>query len=186
MRLNRCLLLIGLVMVAVVIQSAAVEADPQEIVLGEAVMITAEVVAIDYVDRSLALLGPEGNVVVVEVGYEARNFDEIELGDELKVKYFEAVAVYIEMHGNKPDASAGLVAARSAAGDKPAGIVVETVDISAKVHSIDRSTRSVTLKLHDGRVITTIVDKSVEIYERLEIGDLVHVRHTEAIAIAVD
>ena len=186
MRLNRCLLLIGLVTVAILIQSAAVQADPEEIVLGEAVMITAEVVAIDYVDRALALLGPEGNVVVVEVGYEARNFYEIEVGDELKVKYFEAVAVYIDMHGNKPDASAGLVTARSAAGEKPAAIAVETVDISARVHSIDRSKRSVTLKLHDGRVLTTKVDKSVEIYDRLKKGDLVHVRHTEAIAISVN
>jgi hypothetical protein len=149
-------------------------------------MITAEVVAIDYVDRSLALLGPEGNVVVVEVGYEARNFDEVEVGDQLKVKYFRSVAIYIDMHGNKPEASAGLVTARSAAGDRPAGIVVETVDISARVHHIDRSDRSVTLNLHDGRTITTQVDKSVEIYDRLKKGDLVHVRYTEAIAISVD
>jgi len=186
MRLNRYLSLIALVVVAVLVQSAAVQADPQEIVLGEAVMITAEVVAIDYVDRNVALLGPEGNVVVVEVGYQARNFDEIEVGDKLTVKYFKSVAIYIDMHGNKPEASAGLVTARSAAGDKPAGIVVETVDISARVHSIDRSTRSVTLKLHDGRTLTTQVDKSVEIYDRLKKGDLVHVRHTEAIAISVN
>jgi hypothetical protein len=175
-----------LVLVAVLIHSAAVQADPEEIVLGEAVMITAEVVAIDYVDRSLALLGPEGNVVVVEVGYEARNFDEVEVGDQLKVKYFRSVAIYIDMHGNKPEASAGLVTARSAAGDRPAGIVVETVDISARVHHVDRSDRSVTLNLHDGRTITTQVDKSVEIYDRLKKGDLAHVRYTEAIAISVD
>ena len=186
MRLNRCLSSIGLVTVAILIQSAAVRANSPGIVLGEAIMITAEVVAIDYVDRSLALLGPEGNVVVVEVGYEARNFDEIEVGDTLEVQYFEAVAIYIDMYGNKPDASAGLVTARSAAGEEPAAIAVETVDISAKVYSIDRSERSVTLELHDGRVITTDVDESVEIYDRLKEGDLVHVRHTEAIAVSVN
>lgn len=183
---RRSVSLIVLVAVAVLVQSAAAQEDLTEVVLGEAVVITAEVVAIDYVDRTLALLGPEGNVVVVEVGYGARNFSQIEVGDKLEVKYFESVAVFIDMHGNKPDASAGHVTARSALGDKPAGVVVETVDISARVHSIDRSKRSVTLKLHDGRVITTRVDKSVAIYDRLKKGDLVHVRHTEAIAISVN
>ena len=111
-RLNRYVSLIALVVVAVLIHSAAVQADPEEILLDEAVMITAEVVAIDYVDRSLALLGPEGNVLVVKVGYGARNFDEIELMDQLKVKYYKSVAIYIDMHGNKPEASAELVTAR--------------------------------------------------------------------------
>ena len=54
------------------------------------------------------------------------------------------------------------------------------------MHSIDWSDRSVTLKLHDGRTLTTQVDKSVEIYDRLKKGDLVYIRYTEAIAISVD
>jgi hypothetical protein len=174
------------ILAAVLIQSAAGQANPKEVVLEGAVTITAEVVGIDYVDRNVALLGPEGNVVVVEVGYQARNFDEIEVGDQLKVEYYEAVAVFIDMHGNKPAASSALVTARSAAGEKPAGIAVETVDISARVQSIDRSKRSVTLGLHDGRVMTTKVDKSVEIYDRLKKGDLVNVRYTEAFAVSVN
>lgn len=186
MRAKFVMSLIAVLAVAVLIQSAPVQAGDQEIILGEAVMITAEVVGIDRVDRTVVLLGPEGNVVAVEVGPEARNFDQIRIGDQLKVKYFQSVAVYIDMHGNQPEASAGIVTARSAKGDKPAGFAVETVDISATVHSIDRSKRSVTLSLHSGGTVTTQVDKSVEIYDKLKKGDLVHVRYTEAIAISVD
>ena len=186
MRSKYCLSLIALLAVAVLIQSVPVQAENEENILGEAVMITAEVVGIDRVDRSVVLLGPEGNVVAVEVGPEARNFDQIRIGDQLKVKYFQSVSIYIDMHGNKPEASAGIVTARSAKGDKPAGFVVETVDISARVHSIDRSKRSVTLSLHNGGTVTTQVDKSVKIYDKLKKGDLVHVRYTEAIAISVN
>ena len=186
MRTNCIISLIALVVVAVLGQPVAAGSDPQEVILGEVVVVTAEVVGIDRVDRTLVLLGPEGNVVAVEVGYAARNFDQIEVGDRIKVEYFESVSVYIAMSGDKPEAAAGLVTARSAYGEKPAGIVVETVDVSARVHSIDRSKRTVTLSLHQGGTVTTSVDKSVKIYDKLKKGDLVYVRYTEAIAISVE
>jgi nucleoid-associated protein YgaU len=46
-------------------------------------------VGIDKADRTVALLGPEGDVVEVEVSSEARNFDQIEIGDKVKVEYYE-------------------------------------------------------------------------------------------------
>jgi hypothetical protein len=118
----------------------------QGVELSELSVITATVVAIDRVDRNVTLRGPDGNVVTVEVGYEARNFDQIEIGDQVKVEYYEAVAMYIGKHGQKPDAVAGLVTARAAKGDKPAGVAVEVVDVAATVHAIDKKKRTVTLK----------------------------------------
>jgi hypothetical protein len=67
--------------------------------LGDGVVITAEVVAIDRVDRTVALLGPDGDVVEMEVGYEARNFDQIAVGDQVKVAYYESVALYMGKPG---------------------------------------------------------------------------------------
>lgn len=149
-------------------------------------VITAEVVGIDRVDRSVLLLGPEGNVVEVEVSHAARNFDQIEVGDQVKIEYYESVALYLGKHGEKPDASADLVAGRSAKGDKPGGIVVEAVDISATVQTIDRAKRTVTLKGPDGKSVTTKVDPSVKAFDTLKVGDTVHARYTEAIAISVE
>jgi hypothetical protein len=158
----------------------------QGVELGDGVVITAEVVAIDRVDRTVVLLGPKGNVVAVEVGHEARNFDQIQIGDMVKIEYYESVALYIGKKGQKPEASAGLVAARSAKGDKPAGIVVEAVDVSAKVQAIDKGKRTVTLELPDGKKVTTKVDKSVKAFDTLKKGDSIHARYTEAIAISVE
>jgi hypothetical protein len=90
----------------------------QEVEVGEDVVITAEVVGIDRVDRTVMLLGPDGNVVEIEVSHAARNFDQIELGDQVRVEYYESVALYLGKRGQKPEASEGLVAARSAKGDK--------------------------------------------------------------------
>jgi hypothetical protein len=161
-------------------------ASAQGVELGDGVVITAEVVAIDRVDRTLALRGPDGNVVAVEVSHAARNFDQIRVGDMVKITYYESVALYIGKKGQKPEESAGLVTARSAKGAMPAGIAVEAVDISAEVMAIDKQKRAVTLELPDGRKVTTKVDKSVKAFDTLKVGDAIHARYTEAIAISVE
>jgi hypothetical protein len=161
-------------------------ASAQGVELGQGVVITAEVVGIDRVDRSVVLRGPKGNVVSIEVSHAARNFDQIKLGDQVKIEYHESVALYLGKHGQKPEASAGLIAARSKKGAKPAGLVVEAVNVSATVQAIDRTKRTVTLKGADGRLVTTKVDQSMKAFDTLKVGDTVHARYTEAIAISVE
>ncbi len=154
--------------------------------LGDGVVLTAEVVGIDKVDRTVALLGPDGDVVDVEVGYQARNFDQIAVGDQVKVVYYESVALYIGKPGEKPEVSGGLVAARAPKGDMPGGVAVETVDVSAVIEKIHEKNRKVVLKLPDGKKVKTKVDKSVKGFDTLKVGDSVHVRYTEAMAISVE
>jgi len=154
--------------------------------LGDAVVITAEVVAIDKEDRILTLLGPKENVVDVHVGEEARNFDQVRVGDQLKIEYYESVAIYIGKPGTQPEEDAALVVARSAKGEKPAGYAVGAVDVSALVVGIDKIKRTLTLELPEGNVVTHEVDKSVEAFDSLKVGDSIHARLTKAIAISVE
>jgi hypothetical protein len=157
--------------------------------------ISAEVLAIDKVDRTLTLMGTNGNIVTVEVGGnivtvevgpEARNFDQIEIGDQLNVAFYESVALYLGKPGTLPSTNSESVLKRSPKGDKPAGIIMETVDVSAIVTAIDRSKRTVTLQGADGKIKTVTVDKSVKGYDTLKIGDSIHARYTEAMAISVE
>lgn len=175
-----------LTLAAVLAPGMATIASAQGVELGDGIVFTAEVVGIDRVDRTVMLLGPEGNVVEVEVSHAARNFDQLEVGDQVRIQYYESVALYLGKRGQKPDDAAGLVAARSAKGDKPGGIVVEAVDVSATVQAIDRTKRTVTLKGPDGKSVTTKVDASVKAFDTLKVGDSVHARYTEAVAISVE
>ena len=189
MKTKRTILLMIVGMLTALAAGAVTTVEAQEgkgVELGEAVVITAEVLAIDKEDRILTLLGPKGNVVDLEVGEEARNFDQIEVGDQVKVEYYESVALYLGNPGTQPEADAGMVVARSAKGEKPAGYAVEAVDVAATVQAIDRTKRTVTLKGPEGNVITTKVDKSVKAFDTLKVGDSVHARFTEAIAISVE
>ena len=154
--------------------------------LGEAYVITASVVGIDKEDRTLTLRGPQGNVVTVEVPDEVRNFDQIEVGDTVKATYYEAVAVYIGKHGTQPKEDAGAVFARAPKGAKPGAYAVGAVDVSATVQAINKAKRTVTLKGANGHEETVSVDPSIKEFDNLRVGDMVHVRYTEAIAISVE
>ena len=154
--------------------------------LNDVVVITAEVLAIDKANRVLTLLGPEENVVDIEVGEEARNFDQIKVGDQLSVKYYESVAIYIGAVGTQPKVDAGLVAVRADEGEMPGASAVGAVDMSASIIGIDKKKRTLTLKLPDGSVRTTDVDEAVQVFDTLRVGDTIHARVTKAIAISVE
>lgn len=158
----------------------------KSIMLGDSVEVTAKVVGIDYADRSVDLLGPEGNVVSVEVGDAAHNFDKVKIGDNLKVKYYESVAMYLGLSGKAPAVTADVITARSKKGDMPAGMIVEWADVSAKVMAVDKKSRILTLELPDKRTKKTKVDESVKAFDKVKVGDMIHVRYTEAIAITVE
>ena len=160
-------------------------ADSHGMKAAAAVTVTAEVAAVSKADRHVTLVGPQGDVVEIEAGPEVRNFDQIEVGDKVKVTYFESVAIYLGEPGSLPDAKAGAMLKRAPKGEKPAGIMAESIDVSASVVAIDRGRREVTLVLRDGSTTTTDVDPSVEGFDRLKIGDSVHARLTRAIAIEV-
>jgi len=160
--------------------------EEQAVELEEAELITAEVLAIDKADRVLTLLGPMDNVIDLEVGEEARNFDQIKVGDQLSVKYYASVAIYLGEPGTQPETDAALVTARAAEGEKPGAFAVGAVDVSASITGINKKKRKLTLKLPDGEVVTTKVDKSVEAFDTLKVGDSIHARLTKAFAISVE
>ncbi len=154
--------------------------------LEEAVVITAEVLAVDKADRVVTLLGPNDNVVDIEVSEEARNFDQIKVGDQLRVEYYESVAIYLGEVGTQPKADAAMVMARADEGEKPGAFAVGTVDVSASIIRVDKKERTLTLKLADGNVVTTEVDQSVQVFDTLRVGDTIYARVTKAFAISVE
>ena len=186
-RMNIVLITVSMVVALALGAATSVYAKAaKSVVMGDAVVITAEVLAIDKEDRILTLLGPKENVVDVVVGKEARNFDQVKVGDELKITYYESVAIYLGKPGTQPEEDAGMVVARSAKGEKPGSYAVGAVDVSATVVGIDKKKHTLTLKLPEGNVVTTEVDKSVKAFDSLKVGDSIHARLTKAIAISVE
>jgi len=186
MKANKYIQILAIVLtIALIGPMGTWAADLPGIELGEVAVVTGKVVAIDKADRYVALQGPEGNVLVVEVGKAAKNFDQLALGDQVKLEYYEAVAIYVGAAGKPPEAKVAVVTATAPKGMKPGGEVIEVSDVSGVIQSMDTAKRTLTVKGPLGNVIPLKIDKSAKAFDQLKVGDSIHVRYTEAVAITV-
>jgi hypothetical protein len=160
--------------------------DTPGIMLGDVVVMTATVEAIDQKDRAVALRGQAGNVFVVEIDDAVKNFKQIKVGDQVRVEYYEAVAVYFGKAGEHPAEDAETIVATAPKGQKPGGMAIEAVDVSATVQAIDRTARTVTITGPEGNAVTVKVDPSVRGFDHLQVGASIHTRYVEAVAVSVE
>lgn len=150
------------------------------------VTATATVQAIDLDKRVVTLKGAEGNVFDVTVGKEARNLTQVKVGDEVTVKYYEALSAKVYKKGEAPKvegATEGL--ARTKPGEKPGGIAGRQMTVTATVEAIDMKKPTVTLKGSEGKLLTVKV-KDRKNLENVKVGDEVVLTYTEALAISVE
>ena len=160
-------------------------ADKPGVVIGDLVVVTATVDAIDKDKRTVTLKGPKGKTVTLKVDEAAKNFDQVKVGDKVKAEYLDAIAVFVRKPGDPPDAMETQALAVAPRGKKPAAVAVNTVEVTATVEKIDYKTRLVTLKGPDGNTKTIKVDPRVKRLAEVKVGDQIVFRHTEAVAIRV-
>ena len=146
---------------------------------------TATVTGIDTANRKVTLVSPDGKKTTVKCGPEVINFDQIRIGDQLKVTVAEQLVIY--MAKDRPPASDGEAAlvALAPKGAKPGAFMANTVQVVAKVTAIDLKHQKATLQFPDGTSKTVAVRKDVDLTQR-QVGEEVVIRCTEALAISVE
>ncbi|BAN26586.1 putative uncharacterized protein [Caballeronia insecticola] len=147
--------------------------------------VKATIVGIDPATRTVTLKTASGKVIELEVTSEARNFDQLALGDVVTAQYRESLT--LSLVGKKTQASRSEqdTAERAPRGAKPGGELGREVTIVADVIAVDAHTKIVTLRGPRGEV----VDLHVQDPERLKHvkkGDQVKAVYTEALAISVE
>lgn len=152
----------------------------------EVTSVTATVSEIDYDTRHVTLKMPDGSILPLAVGEEAYNFDQVKVGDLVDITYTQSIAVMLEKDsGGEAGVTTSGGIERAPKGQKPQGTVYKTMDVRAKVVGIDSKTRTVELSGPDGAVFPVVVDSSVQNFEKIQVGDVVVARYTEAVAISV-
>lgn len=146
---------------------------------------TATVTGIDAANRKVTLVGPDGKKTPVKCGPEVINFDQIRVGDQLKVTVVKELVVYLAQAGSASDSGAAAVVALSPKGAKPGGIMANTVQITARVAAIDIQRHAATLLFPDGSTRTYEVRPDVDLTRR-QVGEEVVIRATEALVILVE
>ncbi|HUO08308.1 MAG TPA: hypothetical protein VM008_08425 [Phycisphaerae bacterium] len=147
--------------------------------------LKATVAAIDTSDREITLVNASGIKTTVKAGPEVTNFDQINVGDQLKITAAQEMAISV-VGADEPRsdgvAQAVLLAPKEA---KPGGLIVETAQVTAKVTAIDVEHRQATLQFEDGTTRTVSVRPDVDLSKR-KVGDQVVIRKTETLAVKIE
>jgi hypothetical protein len=155
------------------------------IIATETTTATATVQAVDRAKRTVTLRSPDGTTSIYKVPKEAVNFDEIEVGDQVKATLVESLAVALRKADEPPSAGESQAVALAPKGAKPGGIIVDTAQLTARVTAVDMAKRTVTLVGPAGNRRTLKVGPNVDL-TKVQPGDNVVVRYTEALALMVE
>jgi Cu/Ag efflux protein CusF len=151
----------------------------------ESASITATVEKIDYKKRTVVLKGPKGNLVEMQVGEEARNFNQVKKGDEVTFVYTESVAMEVRKAKGDARKIESTSTTRAKPGEKPAGTVKTTGIMTATVDAINYQTREVSLSLPEGNIMKLTVGPQVTRLDEVRKGDEVVVQYTTTVSISV-
>lgn len=161
--------------------------EPASFLAEELDEVAAAVVAIDSAKRLISLETDDGREFTVEAGQDVRNFAQIEVGDEVNVQYYQALAAEVTKAEASSEEDAVLLESRAAEGDKPAGASGTLYTAIVTIDSVDAATSTVSFTGPEGKQRETTVerDEAREFVSQLKPGDRVRLTYGEAFAIAV-
>jgi hypothetical protein len=149
--------------------------------------VEATIEGIDPATRMVSLRGPRGPLTII-AGPEVRNFDQVRVGDKVRVSYYEGVAAQISKGDSKVSPSVSTENTyRAPQGARPAGAVGHVLTTTVQIESVDTSFDTVTFRRGDGFVRTLAVQspEARDFIRTLRRGDQVEITYTEAVAVEV-
>ena len=159
---------------------------PTQVVRGDSVTITAEILSFDPATRELSLKGPFGGLITAYVSTDVKDVSMLQPGAMVSATYYEAIAASVRRQGE----SQPMVGATEAAAKFEPGMPVKAttaVNRSLTVQSVDLPTNTIVFLDKDGKVVEWPV-KRPEFQERLKDlkpGDVVDVTYSEALVTGV-
>jgi hypothetical protein len=152
----------------------------------QTVIVTAAVEAINHETREVTLRGPEGNTSSFVASEEARNLDQVSVGDIVMAEYVQSLSIEVFANdGSVPGAGSLAVAGRAEKGEMPAVAVIDSQVVTATVEEINIEANTFKLKGPSGEV-TEYVAQNPENLKKAAVGDLVVITYTQAIALSVE
>jgi len=161
-------------------------AQAQDSVL-QSITVRGTVEAIDHTARTVRIRGTQGNVVTFDVPASVTRFDQVRIGDQLTIAYYDRVSIRPKPAGEAAVDRVSDSTTTSAAGLLPSGTRATQRVTTATIDSWDPATRTVTfttLSGHYTRRVSEAVDASV--LGALKPGDRVDVTRTEALRLDVE
>ena len=147
--------------------------------------LTGTVEAVDLANRVVTIKGSRGRTVELKVGEEAKNLDQVKVGDKVVAKYYESIAFRMKKPGEPEGVTSEQAVAKAKPGEVPAAVAANQVTVTATIEDISPKKTYVTLKGPEGKTVDVKVMDPKNI-EGLKVGDQVVITYTQALAIALD
>lgn len=166
-------------------QEDAAELDRPAMSATQSVTVSAVVEAIDHETRVVTVRKADGEELTFTASEEARNLDQVDVGDILIAEYIESIDIQVLANdGMEPEAAAAGAMARTEKGQMPGFAAMEQVVVTATVEEINIEANTFKLKGPDGTV-NEYTARNPENLKRAMVGDLVVITRTDAVAITV-
>jgi hypothetical protein len=165
---------------------ACQSAPPEPVTLTDEESIEATVVAVDPASSTVTLRGPggqEGSLVVPE----ARNLDQVEPGDTLKVAYTITYRASVAEPG-ETESGLSLAAGRAEEGERPGAFIGALAATSIEILSVAEDGSSVSFRNEAGMLDSMQVEteQGREFAKELKQGDVVILEFTESVTVQVE
>ena len=180
--------IVALLLTSTVLWAAGEDAmmDKPSFSASQTQMISALVVAIDHETRVVTVRKGDGEEVTFTASEEARNLDQVTVGDVLIAEHMETISIEVMANEGMEAAAAGVSAmVRSEKGEMPGMAAMEATVITATVEEINLENNTFKLKGPAGN-IDEYTAQNPENLKRAAVGDLVVITITEAIAVMVE
>ena len=146
------------------------------------------ITALDTDSREVTVVGQEGNIVTLMAGEEVERFNELEVGDLIKLEYWTFMMA--EFRNPSPEELAEPLVILAEAGkvdlDMPPGAAIGAlVKAVVTVEVINRPYMDVVVKGPQGNFMTIPVEDP-ELIEMLNVGKVVILTYGEAMALYIE
>lgn len=171
--------------VAMCISLSAAESGQRAITKGKTMSSTATIVAIDSTARTITLRDSGGLEDVYTVSPEVQRFNELKVGDSVKMTYYESTVLQIHKAGATSGATAASGALTAGGGALPSATMSVQEKMTVTVKSIDPTIPSITVTTPDGRTVTRRVEDKKNL-EGVNVGDKIDVTYTRAVLLSIE
>lgn len=129
----------------------------------------------------------EGSTLTLRATEAMINFDQLEVGDRVRVEYEESIAAEMALADDTGETIAAGISAAGPAGDKPGVAAVEVVSTVVEFLAYDPQGKKAILRLSDGSITTVKVAREMRDFAKSRtVGDRILVTYSVASAITVE
>jgi Cu/Ag efflux protein CusF len=174
--------------IALTVPTAAQGWAQQPVTKKASVTATATIQAIDTTKRTMTLRDEQGQEDTYVVDPTITRFNELKVGDTVKMTYTESVVLQVRKPGEtKPPAEATSKATLSKAptSELPGATIAAEDKMTVTVKAIDPATPSVTVTTPDGRTVTRKVEDKKNL-SGVKVGDQIDITYVRALVTNIE